>query len=231
MKAWGDSVIGPLHKKNKLPNQDAWAYRHYNWGSVVSVSDGLGSKKHSDLGAQQACYAVLNAASELAKFSFASHDQLVVLIHQIWLKSLGSYSPNDCAATCLFVVQFGDKVILGQLGDGLVAAMGNDGMYEHIAEDKSVGFSNLTACLYSDVMASDWKIIELSTKDFNRFLLCTDGISDDLPPESYEPFCKDFIDGHRHLSPKKRNKSIKKMLSGWPVSGHTDDKTIAVLIG
>ena len=61
-RSWGHSMIGPLHQKNGLPNQDAWLARHYSWGDVVVVSDGLGSKPHADTGAKMACRAVCEAA-------------------------------------------------------------------------------------------------------------------------------------------------------------------------
>ena len=60
--SWGASVIGPLHVKAGIPNQDSWMARRYKWGNVVVVSDGLGSKAHSDHGSKAACLAVFEAA-------------------------------------------------------------------------------------------------------------------------------------------------------------------------
>ncbi len=52
----------PLHVKAGIPNQDSWRARRYKWGNVVVVSDGLGSKAHSDHGSKAACLAVFEAA-------------------------------------------------------------------------------------------------------------------------------------------------------------------------
>ncbi|MGK0290454.1 MAG: hypothetical protein ACI86H_001913, partial [bacterium] len=66
-KSWGASVAGPSHLKLGIVNQDAWISRHYSWGDVVVVSDGLGSRQQSDLGAKAACLSVLEAAKVYQK--------------------------------------------------------------------------------------------------------------------------------------------------------------------
>ena len=84
-RSWGHSMIGPLHQKNGLPNQDAWLARHYSWGDVVVVSDGLGSKPHADTGAKMACRAVCEAAKFYQKNTSAPLEELTRLIHAMWL--------------------------------------------------------------------------------------------------------------------------------------------------
>ena len=44
------SVKGVLHENANIPNQDAYSVKKYKFGTILVVSDGLGSKKHSDIG-------------------------------------------------------------------------------------------------------------------------------------------------------------------------------------
>jgi len=225
---FGVSTIGPLHLEHNLPNQDAFAHEQFEWGNVAVVSDGLGSKKYSDIGAKYACDAVISAALSFHGESVISHKVLTQRILQNWLGLLKDYDANDCATTCLFVIQHYGNVIMGQLGDGLIAALGQD-VFCYLAEDKEDSFSNITECLHEKVEFSSWRFTEFKLSDFNQFLICTDGISDDLPPESYQGFCQDFIESYLPMDATSRDQQITDILTNWPVKGHTDDKTILVL--
>ena len=112
---WGASVIGPMHVKNRIPNQDSWMARQYKWGNVVVVSDGLGSKPHSDHGSKMACLAVFEAARAYQKNRQSKVTDILRLIHANWLVNISPFSASDCSATCLFVIQIGDQLTLGRL--------------------------------------------------------------------------------------------------------------------
>ncbi len=228
---FGESDIGPHHIKNGIPNQDSWMAKQYNWGSVVVVSDGLGSKKHSDHGSQAACLAVLEAVKKYSDIENIIPANIIRLIHKKWLEKLAPYAVTDCLATCLFVIQSKNTITMGRLGDGLITALGKkDDDNISLEDNKQGSFSNYTQSLNHNIDFEQWEIITVNANNYKAVTLCTDGISDDLLPEKQQDFCKSFVTEFSRQAIKTRNKSIKKMLKNWPVPHHSDDKTIACLV-
>lgn len=229
---WGASVRGPLHIKEGIPNQDAWLAKSFLWGNVIVAADGLGSKKHSDIGAQAICEAVIEIAEterQLRLSTLESPSIILKKIHQRWLTKLSDYQVNDCCSTCLFVIQDGSKIQIGQLGDGMVAAMSDTEPFKVLIDDKDDGFSNTTNCLNNKFNPHHWTVKLLKNTQYDRFLICTDGIADDLIFEVQEAFCRDVITTHQTMDMYERNKALTLMLNQWPVKGHMDDKTLVVL--
>jgi len=230
-QSWGGSVIGPSHIRSGTANQDAWIARHYTWGNLVVVADGLGSKPHSDIGSRSICMSVVEAAKIYQKKSQAKPNDLLRLVHSIWRINISPYSVSDCATTCLLALQIDELIILARLGDGMICIVSDE--YKNnpvLSDDKQGSFSSYTDSLRQDFDAKQWEIVTLNAEQCNAILLCTDGISDDLLPEKQQDFCKGFITEFSQQSKKTRNKSIKKMLNNWPVPHHSDDKTIACLV-
>jgi len=228
--SWGATVIGPLHIRTGIPNQDSWMARRYKWGNVVVVSDGLGSKAHSDYGSQATCLAVFEAAKSFQNTPDANIVDILRLIHANWLVKIAPYSSSDCSATCLFAIQIEGLITLGRLGDGIIAALGET-KENHIilSDNKQDSFSNYTNSLRQEFRPDQWEIRKIESKRYNAIVLCTDGISDDLMLGKELEFTREFVDEYAKINPYKRSSSIKKMLNEWPVPGHSDDKTIACL--
>ena len=116
----GTSVKGPYHIQENLPNQDAWMIQCTNWGLVGVVCDGFGSALKADFGAKQACRAVIEAFSIWMHNTEAPLEILIRLIHDLWGLYIAPHDKKDCATTCLFVGYIKQRVIIGQLGDGIV---------------------------------------------------------------------------------------------------------------
>ncbi len=228
--SWGATVIGPLHVKAGIPNQDSWMARRYKWGNVVVVSDGLGSKPHSDHGSKAACLAVFDAAKSFQNNPDADIVDILRLIHANWLVKIAQYSSSDCSATCLFAIQIGGMINLGRLGDGMIAALGKtEDNHFLLSEDKQDSFSNYTNSLQQDFKPNQWETKTIDNTAYNAVVLCTDGISDDLLPEKQINFAQELCSTYANLKQKERRKDIKRWLNEWPVPGHSDDKTIACL--
>ena len=60
--------------------------------------------------------------------------------------------------------------------------------------------------------------------------MCSDGISEDIQKNKMLPFFEGYIKEYKSIEHKKRKYEINKMLRKWPVKGHSDDKTIVVLM-
>lgn len=227
---WGTSVIGPLHTKLKLENQDSWMAREYKWGQVLVVSDGLGSKIHSAHGSRAACLAVIETSKIFASHEKARIEDIPELIHALWILKTAPYAPSDCAATCLFAIHIRKKLIIGRIGDGMIAAFSENGKESFLMSDvKEDSFSNYTQSLHAVFQKENWEMKVLDASSYKGVLLCTDGISEDLLPESRMEFSQEVYGHYRHYSSKERNADIRRWLTEWPVKGHTDDKTVACL--
>ena len=231
MTAWrsfGASVIGPGHIAAGKPNQDAWAAFHHVWGDGIVVSDGLGSKPFADFGSRAACLAVVRAVYACRGKAEVNHAVLSDRIKCRWLSLLAPLAPRDCAATCLFASRMKDGVIrIGMLGDGLATAVKADGSVVSLADDKSEGFSNITAALSTNVRENDWRWLSIPEDECESLVLCTDGVSDDL--SDVNGFVKEFSHAHRSLSSASAARSAREAMEKWPTPKHSDDKTIACL--
>lgn len=228
--SWGASVIGPLHVKAGIPNQDSWGARRYKWGNVVVVSDGLGSKAHSDHGSKAACLAVFEAAKSYQNTPDANIVDILRLIHANWLVKIAPYSSTDCSATCLFAIQIEGIITLGRLGDGMIVTLGETEENHLILNDnKQDSFSNYTKSLQQEFKPDQWETATIESAACNAVVLCTDGISDDLLSETELAFAREFAKSYSFQPPIKRSLEIRRMLNEWPVPGHSDDKTIACL--
>lgn len=227
-KSFGASVRGPGHVATGNPNQDAWASFHYAWGDGVVISDGLGSKPFSDFGSQAACLAVEYAVHACCDKTEIDYNFLSDHIRTNWLSLITPLEPRDCAATCLFAFRLGDGAIhLGMLGDGLAAAVKSNGSVVSLSEDKSQGFSNITAALSPNVSEKNWRYLSLPEEECTAVLLCTDGVADDL--DNVDGFVMGFIEAYRPLAAVSANRHAREMLENWPTPKHSDDKTIACL--
>lgn len=228
--SWGASEIGPLHTKVGIPNQDSWLVHSYSWGNVVVVSDGLGSKAHSDHGSKAACLAVVEAANSYERNIDANIVDILHLIHANWLVKIAPFTPSDCSSTCLFVVQTKEQILLGRLGDGIIVALGETEESHYLLSDnKQDSFSNYTNCLQHEFMPDLWETATIESTECNAVVLCTDGISDDLLPEKQIAFAQQLYSAYVDLETKERQEDLNRWLNEWPVPGHSDDKTIACL--
>ena len=228
--SWGASVTGPGHVRDGKPNQDAWAVDHYEWGDVLVVSDGLGSCPHAEAGSRAACEAVKQAADFCFRHRKWESPDLPGLIQILWRMIVSPIPPEECSATCLFVIrENGGRAVLGMLGDGLLAGVKADGTVNLLVANKDDSFLNFTASLSSTNVSTDWRILHSSESEYQGFLLCTDGIADDLVPASAELFVKASMAHYRNCSKEDLSADLHHCLRDWPVPGHSDDKTIACL--
>jgi serine/threonine protein phosphatase PrpC len=227
-KSFGASVIGPGHIAAGVPNQDACAAFHREWGDGIVVSDGLGSKPFSDFGSRAACLAVAHTIRCSQPMPDMERTAIADQIKTRWISLVAPLSPSDCAATCLFAFRMKDGLVLmGMLGDGLVAIEKDDGSIVSLSDDKSDGFSNITAALSPRLEAKEWRWLEMREENCQSILLCSDGVADDLT--DVNGFVKEFCATHRNLSSLSASRRAREMLQKWPTPKHSDDKTIACL--
>lgn len=225
----GASVRGPGHAGLQLPNQDAWLVRINGKEMCAVVSDGLGSKPFSDFGAQMACKAAAHAVAVWRRNREAPHQSLLRILHSVWSAWIAPRKESDCAATCLFVHSDGERTVLAQLGDGMVAYGSPEKGFE-VFPIPERDFSSETTGLGVCLDLKEWRIAstEHVECDFS-ILLASDGVSEDLLPDRLNEFIGFCSDRYLGESSRRRAGLLAQDLRNWPTPGHADDKTLVLL--
>ena len=221
------SVKGMLHEDGNIPNQDAYSVKRYKFGTILVVSDGLGSKKKSAVGARAVAKAVDKAVQIWNAYAEKDIRLLLPLIVSVWSMEIFPYSQKDCGATCLFAIILNDgHVYLGQLGDGSIYVSLNDEL--QLIREKEDDFTNLTVCMGGFSSYSDWSLKEyyVGNKPFG-IVMMTDGVSETIVDEKKEDFVKLLF---KRLSEcenlLRRNNLVYKILSEWNPVSAGDDRTL-----
>lgn len=224
--AAGASVRGPSHVLNGEPNQDSLGIWGHKRGWIAVVADGLGSRPMSHVGSRSACMAARRVVR--SGDSLEEPKQLMGNIYRSWLASL-PIPPSSAATTFLTAIADSTgRVVLAQLGDGLVLYRSNRSFGILTPERK--GFSDQTNGLGFSRSWGDWQSSTIMLKaPGDGVMLMTDGISDDLNQDALEKF---FQKMQKELS-RRSSRNVKRWISAqleqWPTPGHSDDKTIAMI--
>lgn len=145
----GASVIGTAHARAGLPCQDAHRYDPLPGGRlVIAVADGAGSAPRADEGARLAVEA---AAASLARSlagdlppDDAGWRESILAACEAALAAIvaraeemeAEASPRDFATTLTVVAATPERLVVGQIGDGIAVAEGDDGLFLAIAPQR-----------------------------------------------------------------------------------------------
>lgn len=222
----GASKTGKAHLRSGLPNQDAYAVAHSKRVFAVAVSDGLGSRENSQVGARAAVKSAA-IASRIVNAATCGAD-IIRLVHAIWRTKLVGFDAQSCACTCLFAMKFDNgRLFAAALGDGIIA-IENDGK-QVVLELKEKDFANSTDAL-DTCKLDDWRFYDDQILGDYKLMLATDGISDDIEEGEIFNFA-DFVivEVEKQNEQRKRNGYIKKLMSRWTRPYSNDDKTLVVV--
>lgn len=231
---YGFSKIGPGHERAKLPNQDSFLVKNFGCYSLLVISDGMGSKKHADVGSKAACLAVYKALVQYVYTERKHHKRnrnIFLMIKEKWLKLISPYNPKDCSATCLFVLRSKKRCIAAMLGDGLVYLKGKkEDDSKLLIDEKNDDFSNSTVSMSDSNYLNEWRFVSVSTKKIAGVFMSSDGISSDLIQGNEKEFADEFLmDLNKEKTLVDKRGYIQKTIDNWPVPKHSDDKTIVVM--
>jgi serine/threonine protein phosphatase PrpC len=226
---WNISQIGKYHIQENQINQDFTLCENFNWGNIITVADGLGSKKKSDIGSRRACETVMDFSYYYRKDSNKKMNIMFEFFFNLWKYSVlddTNMQLDDYATTCLFAIQDENKTLISQIGDGLIMVLDRYGILHVLEDQKEHGFLNGTLSLSSNCNPNDWRYKIFPTSNIKAVLMMTDGISDSLNVKERKNFLIDFIKHFGELNKEERTIELKKVLEQW---SSKDDKTIACL--
>ena len=221
------SVIGPSHVRKGTPNQDACVVATFGDWCVAAVSDGVGSCPHSHVGSRLLCTEI----GRILRGTSPAHFEPAAFLEAIrseWIAGLRPLTYRDASATCLLAVSDQKTFFAAMLGDGCVGTLMRDGSVRLMTEDKTSGFSNMTDSMTDRTEASDWRCLRIPQKEVAGVMLATDGVADDLLRP--EDFVSEILTSVRNTDVSRAKVELTRMLTDWPVPGHSDDKTVACMI-
>jgi serine/threonine protein phosphatase PrpC len=227
---FGASVTGPEHRRQKIPNQDAWVARKSASGCVAIVADGLGSSRHGRIGAQAACVAGQEAARILRRTGARPTIHTIAVLRAVWHQIVASSGITDCGTTCLFTMIDPEGVLFAaQVGDGLIAIRRANGDVSMLQTGEK-SFQNSTSTIAS-AGAQHWALIDAQElQPGDAVFMATDGIADDLDMTRLGDFVGHLISEYLPMPTAKRSAAIRRSLDQWPTRHHRDDKTLVVIV-
>lgn len=224
-KYFRQSVTGPAHLRENLPNQDYTMGSLFHKGLAIAIADGLGSKSLSHLGSKAACESVITAAQFMIKHNIKNATVLPRIIHALWCAKLIDYDLKECGTTLNYAIIYEDHCYLGKLGDGMILIEDHSATPLIFDRDQEDSFSNLTTSLSEQFRLEEWQTQKIPSQSLKMIFMCTDGISEDLLSEHRATFAKELLTNCLNSTKKVRSRFTKKILEEWPVVGHSDDKS------
>ena len=234
--AWqtiGSSCQGAAHRRLGLPNQDRWLHTESTEHLLVAVADGMGSCPKARLGAWASCqafHAVVQELLEAGRGELIVDDPRCFFRRAVELRAEIIQSAGaklyEADSTGLVAFFFEDRVLLAQLGDGLVLALDILGRPLRMFSDaKEDSFLNQVKGFGGSVRVSGWKASVLPQFAVESVLLCTDGV-ELASAADYVHLAQDLSDGVAADAAVCQH-SLHRLLSGWPNGANQDDKTLA----
>lgn len=220
----GVSVKGSYHEIN----QDFFIAQKIENGFVVALSDGLGSKKTSQIGSKAICESVVEEAVALKQgLADISLSEFISNVHNRWIEKLTSHTINECYATILAMVFYNGRLLAFRLGDGFIGFWTDNGV--HVLFDKKENyFANETDCLTELFSIDLFEFVEYEISELNGGVMCSDGIAvGKMQENELKSFTKDFVEGYNTMNADDINKDIESWVKDWQ---GTDDKTLAFFI-
>lgn len=164
------SIAGPSHRKNNLPNQDAYSALFFEQYTIAAVADGAGSKENARLGAEYTAeWTTANIVNNLQlgqRLEEALNTAIEMTREE--LKQLDNY--KSYGATLAAAIKENDTAYIRTVGDSFAVVDSPDGLILVKAEEFNPA-PNITTFLTSDSYeTSDYY------GDAVNIFLCTDGM-------------------------------------------------------
>lgn len=171
----------------------------------MCLSDGAGGAEYAELASEANVDAVLNlfqkvSVSDFLKCSPQERKQLVVNECCCFLQNIavkyGIDDLNQLSATLVIVIVTEEKIYVGHIGDGIVAAKRNDEIVFLSAPENIDGASNRTHFTCEHRAHRFYKEDIYDSEDYSSIMLCSDGPYNDISACSeLEPVLLGILNG------------------------------------
>ena len=183
----GAAVQGLSHQKQGLPCQDALQYGCLPGGILlVALADGAGSAVHAELGAQAVVQASLDwlhtrlenerptECCEWVEVIWAAFQNARTALEQLAEENGEPIRSFATTLTCLVATP--EQLIVGQLGDGAVVAVGEDDGLKTVTALQRGEYANETNFLTQD-QALDLVAIQVIDERVRALAAMSDGLT------------------------------------------------------
>lgn len=240
----GVSVQGTSHQKSKTPCQDAHGYIVLPNGTIlVAIADGAGSAERSDEGSQCAVTSAITSMKIALGDKYPEEktewQRLMTDVFRDARQSIVQLSeteniPLRDLATTLSCAVVSDKwLTVGQIGDGIVVAQGENEKLFSATQPQKGEYASETFFLTMDEILKRVEI-HVYSQSVQTLALMTDGIirlaTDVSNNEPFLPFFKPLLRLVAQLDDEtEAQKQLKKFLASDRVCARTDDDKTLVL--
>ena len=248
-QAIGAAVQGLAHQKQDLPCQDALKYSCLPGGILlVALADGAGSATYAELGAQAAVQASMDwLLTSLEKNQPIECCEWAEVIWETFqaarnaLEQLGEEHNKPLrsfATTLTCLVATPDQLIVGQLGDGAVVAVGEDEGLKTVTTLQRGEYANETNFLTQD-QALDLVATQVIDEQVQALAVMSDGLTrlalkrpDNEPhPPFFKPLFAFVESSASSNDPVQANAALIEFLTSPRVCERTDDdKTLVIAL-
>ena len=232
---------GRSHVKNEILCQDKVAelvtHHSSGWFYGISLSDGAGSCKFSDKGAEFISEKILELLQRNFKKTYNAKNLSKVLVLFIE-KELKLFSEEkkinfkELSSTLLFIVVKNNKYIIGHIGDGVIGGLMNDGSIRVLSEPENGEFHNSTYFTTSQNHKNRLRMQKGTVKEIIGFILMSDGAAESLYDSNKKELSKANINMINWLTLGSENKvteALSKNLSNLITQKTLDDCSIAIM--
>jgi len=230
-------VQGKSHIKKDIPCQDRTYSLNRKNMSIISLSDGAGSRKHSDIGATILTKEISNLLYKNFNRLYDADPILVQkyivysLVRLLEKKSLKmDINIKELASTLLFVAVKGEKFIAGHIGDGVIGYVKNEEALV-LSKPENGEFSNVTYFLNKKTWQK-LKLFKGKLEGISGFILMSDGPESSLYNKSNNSLSKinkTMIKWLDNYSQKQVKKALKENIAEFLTKRTIDDCSINLL--
>ena len=247
-------VVGNDHIESNTPCQDNVYYVGKNGLHVLAVSDGAGSKQYSQFGSEIATKAVCNYLIEefdnlyISSETYGKSQDEIKEAQKMVKESIFNYvkrkiiskaeelqvEVDELACTLLFVAKKDEKVIMGHIGDGVIAGLFNSGsneMLKVLSHPENGEQINITFFLTDPDAIEHFRVSAERMSNLTGLMLMSDGAEEVLyhPINGMHINCLKLFHNFNNNTDAEYNKILNKFLKNQVAKYSYDDLSINIL--
>ncbi len=241
MKQWktaGVYLKGKSHIKSEIPCQDRVYSLSKGNTYVIALSDGAGSRKHSQYGAEISTKIICKLLTKKFNQLYSQNTDKIaqslmntILKYIIYKAKQMNSSINDFASTLLFVAVKDSNYIMGHIGDGVIGRINNDGI-EVLSHPDNGEYANQTYFITNPSTIDHFRINKGNIGNTTGFVLMSDGTSESLydkKRQTLSPISKQMLEWLNTNDTKTVTEALNKNVSEYIIPRTTDDCSINLM--